>query len=200
MSERYLYGGDNQFVGSMDDDGRIYDDRHGLMGYIRNGTVYDNCNLPMGRITESGMVVDNFQQEVGQEYGTGFCAPGVRRQMGLVRAGTLSEGSGRDYGAFYLLDRKRRHGDGLYDNREDDDEYGDEYDDEYDPDSGEDYDDGGLDEDIYDDCGSTPAPRRRNGGGNQAQEIEASAFGCFFVFAVVAAMALFFTICAAMVF
>ena len=199
MSERYLYGDDNQFVGSMDDDGRIYDDRHGLMGYIRNGTVYDNCNLPMGRITESGMVVDNFQQEVGQEYGTGFCAPGVRRQMGLVRAGTLSEGRGRDYGAFYLLDRKRRHGDGPYDNREDD-EYGDEYDDEYDPDSGEDYDDGGLDEDIYDDCGSTPAPRRRNGGGNQAQEIEASAFGCFFVFAVVAAMALFFTICAAMVF
>ena len=199
MSERYLYGDDNQFVGSMDDDGRIYDDRHGLMGYIRNGTVYDNCNLPMGRITESGMVVDNFQQEVGQEYGTGFCAPGVRRQMGLVRAGTLSEGRGRDYGAFYLLDRKRRHGDGPYDNREDD-EYGDEYDDEYDPDSGEDYDDGGLDEDIYDDCGSTPAPRRRNGGGNQAQDIEASAFGCFFVFAVVAAMALFFTICAAMVF
>ena len=199
MSERYLYGDDNQFVGSIDDDGRIYDTTHGFMGYVRGGNVYDNCNLPMGRITESGMVVDNFQQEVGQEFGTGFCAPGVRRQMGLVRAGTLSEGRGRDYGAFYLLDRKRRHGDGLYDNREDD-EYGDEYDDEYDPDSGEDYDDGGLDEDIYDDCGSTPAPRRRNGGGNQAQEIEASAFGCFFVLAVVAAMALFFTICAAMVF
>jgi len=174
MSERYLYGDDNQFVGSMDDDGRIYDDRHGLMGYIRDGTVYDNCNLPMGRITDSGMVVDNFQQEVGQEYGTGFCAPGVRRQMGLVRAGTLSEGRGRDYGAFHLLSRKRQHGDDLYGDGNDDYE-------EYDSDSDEDYD-GGYDDPRSNDWNDLETtPRRKGKGGNQTPNVDEPLFGCLAV-------------------
>ena len=50
MSERHLYGSDGQHVGSIDDDNRIYDDRHSFMGRIENGTIYDNCNIPQGRI------------------------------------------------------------------------------------------------------------------------------------------------------
>ena len=115
MAEKNFYGSNGQFKGSMDDDGRIYDERHRFMGYVKGGRIYDNCNIPHGRITGSitgsGMVVDNRMHEVGQEFGTGFCSPasGPRRQMGLTRADVLSDGRGRDYGAFHLLDRDQRH-------------------------------------------------------------------------------------------
>ena len=100
MAEKNFYGSSGQFKGSMDDDGRIYDERHRFMGYVKGGRIYDNCNIPHGRITGSGMVVDNRMHEVGQEFGTGFCSPasGPRRQMGLTRADVLSDGRGRDYG------------------------------------------------------------------------------------------------------
>ena len=128
MSERNFYGSNCRFKGSMDEDGRIYDDRHRLMGYVKDGTVYDTCNIPHGHITDSGMVRDNSFHEVGQEYGTGFCSPGPRREMGLVRADILSEGRGRDYGAFQLLDRDQRHqyDSYPYDDDNDDDEAGEE--------------------------------------------------------------------------
>lgn len=124
MSEKHFFGSNGRFKGSMDDDGRIYDDRHRLMGYVKDGTVYDTCNIPHGHITDSGMVRDNSFQEVGQEYGTGFSSRGPRRELGRVRADILSEGRGRDYGAFQLLDRDQRHqyDSCPYDDDNDDDE------------------------------------------------------------------------------
>jgi len=89
MTEKIFYGSNGRFKGSMDDDGHIYDERHRLMGYVKDGTVYDTCNIPHGRITDSGMVRDNSFHEVGQEYGTGFSSRGPRRELGRVRADTL---------------------------------------------------------------------------------------------------------------
>jgi hypothetical protein len=164
MSERYLYGGDNQFKGSIDDDGRIYDRNHWIMGHVENGTIYDNYNIPQGRITDGGMVLDTSCREIGQEYGTGFCAPAPRREMGYVRADILSEGHGSDYGAFHLLDRNQRHG---YDPCPDDD------------------DADGTDEDRDDDIYvPTPRAERRAGRGNMDESFSpennpgASCVGC----------------------
>ena len=61
------------------------------------------------------MLRDNSFHEVGQEYGTGFCSPSPRREMGRVRADILSDGHGSDYGAFHLLGES-----------DDDDDYGDD--------------------------------------------------------------------------
>ena len=170
MSERHLYGSDGQHIGSIDDDDRIYDDRHSFMGRIENGTIYDNCNIPQGHITDSGMVRDNSFQEVGQEYGTGFSSSGPRREMGLVRADILSDGHGSDYGAFHLLDRNQRH---RYDPYPYDEDDGDSDDDD-------DYGDDDSDDDIY-----VPPSRskRRAGRGKNDEAIshddpEASCVGC----------------------
>ena len=171
MSERHLYGSDGQHVGSIDDDNRIYDDRHSFMGRIENGTIYDNCNIPQGRITDGGMVLDNHRQEVGQEYGTGFCSPGPRQEMGLVRADILSEGHGSDYGAFHLLDRNQRHRYDPY---------------PYDDDDGTNEDDDCSDGDDYDHDTYVPPsrPKRRAGRGKKDESMsfednpEASCLGC----------------------
>ena len=172
MSERHLYGSDNQYKGSIDDDGYIYDRNHSLMGRIENGTVYDNCNIPRGRIEESGMLRDNSFHEVGQEYGTGFCSPSPRREMGRVRADILSDGHGSDYGAFHLLDRDQRHG---YDPYPDDN--GDDGTDEDDDCSDGDYCDDDRDDDVY-----VPTHRsgRSAGRGNmgESNDPEASCAGC----------------------
>ena len=172
MSERNLYGSDGQFVGSIDDDDRIYDNRHSFMGRIENGIIYDNCNRPQGHITDSGMVLDNHRQEIGQEYGTGFSSSSPRREMGFARADILSEGHGSDYGAFHLLDRNQRHRYDTYPYDEDDGEADD--DDDY----GDNDDD--RDDDIY-----VPPSRskRRAGRGKNDETIshddpEASCLGC----------------------
>ena len=167
MSERNLCGEDGQFVGSIDDDDRIYDRNHSLMGRIENGTVYDNCNIPRGRIDENGMLRDNSFHEVGQEYGTGFYSSGTRREMGRVRADILSDGHGSDYGAFHLLDRDQRH--------------------RYDPYPYDDNDNDGTDgEEAEDDWADDSTPeavpsykRGRNRQWNSQSDLEKNIGGCF---------------------
>jgi len=174
MSERNLYGSDGQFVGSIDDDDRIYDNRHSFMGRIENGIIYDNCNRPQGHITDGGMVLDNHRQEIGQEYGTGFSSSGPRREMGFARADILSEGHGSDYGAFHLLDRNQRHRYDTYPYDEDDGETDDD----------DDYGDNDYDNDRDDDIYVPPSrPKRRAGRGKNDEAIshddpEASCLGC----------------------
>ena len=190
MSERHLYGSDNQFAGSIDDDGRIYDSTHVLKGYVRDGTIYDICNIPLGRITDNGMVIDNAWQEVGIESGTAFFSSGTRETLGSERAGILSEGRGRDYGAYHLLDRNNR-------NKYDPYPYDDDSDD---GDDGYDYgdDDSEADEDYgcYDDDSGmfepqpTPSHRHHTShGGNGGMPISNEAGGCIgcgcFVFFII---------------
>lgn len=174
MAEKNFYGSNGQFKGSMDDDGRIYDERHGFIGYVKDGRIYDNCNIPHGRITDNGMVVDNYMQEVGQEYGTGFSSRGTRREMGRVRADILSEGHGSDYGAFHLLDRDQRH---KYDSYpyDDDDDGEDDYDDDCESEDSfnDDYDD------AFDSRPSRSRHRHSSDGGDGSESSdEYNAVGC----------------------
>ena len=41
MNERNLYRGLNNFEGSIDEDGKLYDERHRLVGRIEGNDVYD---------------------------------------------------------------------------------------------------------------------------------------------------------------
>ena len=166
MSERHIYGSDNKYKGSMDDDGRIYDARHRLIGRVKNGTIYDDCNIPRGHINSDGRVTDMCNIPTGREFGANFEGWGGHGS-GYVRNDVLGTGHGNDYGAFQQVDRDRRDSysyddDGDYD---DDEDYGDE-------DEGSDWDDGFT---------SEPPPRRRRrrtGHGNTQGGIEEDIGGC----------------------
>ena len=166
MAERHIYGNDHKYKGSMDDDGRIYDAHHRFIGRVKNGTIYDDCNIPRGHINSDGRVTDMCNIPTGREFGANFEGWGGHGS-GYVRNDVLGTGHGNDYGAFQQLDR-HRHGSYSYDDDEayDGDEgYGDE-------DDGSDWDDS-----------FTPEPpprrrRRRNDSGNSQSDIEEGIGGC----------------------
>ncbi len=167
MAERYIYGSDHKYKGSMDDDGRIYDAHHRFIGRVKNGTIYDDCNIPRGHINSDGRVTDMCNIPTGREFGANFEGWG-RHGSGYVRNDVLGTGHGNDYGTFQQLDRHRH------------DSYS--YDDDEDYDGEEDY----GDEDEGSDWGDdrfTPEPpprrrRRRNDSGNAQSDIEEGIGGC----------------------
>lgn len=162
MAERHIYGSDNKYRGSMDDDGRIYDANHRFIGRVKNGTIYDDCNIPRGHVDSGGRVTDMCNIPTGREFGANFEGWGGHGS-GYVRNDVLGTGHGNDYGVFQQLDRRRRDSHSCDD--DDDDDYGEE-------DDGSDWDDS-----------FTPEPpprrtRRRNRGGNAQGDIEAGVGGC----------------------
>ena len=72
MAERHIYGSDHKYKGSMDDDGRIYDAHHRFIGRVKNGTIYDDCNIPRGHINSDGRVTDMCNIPTGREFGANF--------------------------------------------------------------------------------------------------------------------------------
>ena len=68
MRERYLYRGLNDFQGSIDEEGRLYDETHGIVGRIDGDTVYDNCNIRQGTIADDGKLWDCEHNLVGEEH------------------------------------------------------------------------------------------------------------------------------------
>ena len=56
MNERLLYRGLNNFEGSIDEEGNLYDERHRLVGRIEGNDVYDYCGIKQGTIDKSGSV------------------------------------------------------------------------------------------------------------------------------------------------
>ena len=102
MSERHLYGDGFSFEGSIDDDGRIYDAKHHwFLGYIKDGKIYNNCNICQGWIDDDGQVRNNCNQVMGKEFGTSYV--GYGGSSGIVRSDVLGVGHGSDYGALSLL-------------------------------------------------------------------------------------------------
>ena len=75
MRERNLYRGTSDFQGSIDEDGRIYDERHRLVGRIEGNVVYDSCNIKQGTIDENGKLWDVNHTYVGQARGSNFIGP-----------------------------------------------------------------------------------------------------------------------------
>ena len=102
MRERNLYRGTSDFQGSIDEDGRIYDERHRLVGRIEGNVVYDSCNIKQGTIDENGKLWDVNHTYVGQARGSNFIGPSYQ-SIGMTRGDSTGEGDGSEYGALMML-------------------------------------------------------------------------------------------------
>ena len=181
MRERNLYRGTSDFQGSIDEDGRIYDERHRLVGRIEGNAVYDSCNIKQGTIDENGKLWDVNHTYVGQARGSNFIGPSYQ-SIGMTRGDSTGEGDGSEYGALMMLKKRNEYYSGnMPDSNYD---FGNDYssggrDDEEDDD--EDYEDDDCDEAIY-----VPAPRpkchaergKKDESMSLAENPEASCLGC----------------------
>jgi len=185
MRERNLYRGTSDFQGSIDENGRIYDERHRFVGRIEGNVVYDYCNIKQGTIDENGKLWDVNHTYVGQERGNNFIGPSYQ-SIGMTRGDSAGEGNGSEYGALMMLKKRNEYYSGSTPDSNYD--FGNDYssnDDEEDDDGDEDDygdDDYGDDrnEDIY-----VPPPRARRSAGRGPKgkslthdDPEASCFGC----------------------
>ena len=184
MNERHLYRGLNKFEGSIDEEGKLYDERHRLVGRIEGDVVYDNCNIKQGRIDESGKLWDVNHTYVGEAHGNNFIGPSYQ-STGMVRGDSFNDGNGCEYGALMMLkERGGRYSGGKtynnynFPNNDDEEDNEDEYED--DEEESGDYDDSGISFDA-------PPPSRRRSGRN-ADDARSSGddsvpgcFGCLFV-------------------
>ena len=184
MNERHLYRGLNKFEGSIDEEGKLYDERHRLVGRIEGDVVYDNCNIKQGRIDESGKLWDVNHTYVGEAHGNNFIGPSYQ-STGMVRGDSFNDGNGCEYGALMMLkERSGRYSGGKtynnynFTNNDDEEDNEDEYED--DEEESGDYDDSGISFDA-------PPPSRRRSGRN-AGDAQSSGddsvpgcFGCLFV-------------------
>ena len=158
MRERNLYRGTSDFQGSIDEDGRIYDERHRLVGRIEGNVVYDSCNIKQGTIDENGKLWDVNHTYVGQARGSNFIGPSYQ-SIGMTRGDSTGEGDGSEYGALMMLKKRNEYysgnmpdsnydfgndySSGGRDDEEDDDEdyEDDDWEDEEDPEEGFDFGD-----------------------------------------------------------
>ena len=136
MRERNLYRGTSDFQGSIDEDGRIYDERHRLVGRIEGNAVYDSCNIKQGTIDENGKLWDANHTYVGQARGSNFIGPSYQ-SIGMTRGDSTGEGDGSEYGALMMLKKRNEY----YSGNMPDSNY----------DFGNDYSSGGRDDEEDDD-------------------------------------------------
>ena len=136
MRERNLYRGTSDFQGSIDEDGRIYDERHRLVGRIEGNAVYDSCNIKQGTIDENGQLWDVNHTYVGQARGSNFIGPSYQ-SIGMTRGDSTGEGDGSEYGALMMLKKRNEY----YSGNMPDSNY----------DFGNDYSSGGRDDEEDDD-------------------------------------------------
>ena len=136
MRERNLYRGTSDFQGSIDEDGRIYDERHMLVGRIEGNVVYDSCNIKQGTIDENGKLWDVNHTYVGQARGSNFIGPSYQ-SIGMTRGDSTGEGDGSEYGALMMLKKRNEY----YSGNMPDSNY----------DFGNDYSSGGRDDEEDDD-------------------------------------------------
>ena len=105
MSERNLYRGLNNFEGSIDEDGKLYDENHRLVGRIDGNDVYDCCNIKQGTIDTNGKLWDCNHTYVGEAHGNNFIGP-TYQSTGMVRGDSFGEGDGCEYGALMMLKKR----------------------------------------------------------------------------------------------
>ena len=105
MNERLLYRGLNNFEGSIDEEGNLYDERHRLVGRIEGNDVYDYCGIKQGTIDKSGKLWDINHTFVGEERGSNFFGP-LYKSTGLVRGDSFGAGRGSEYGALMMLKKR----------------------------------------------------------------------------------------------
>lgn len=148
MAAKNLYDSNNNFVGSVDNDGRIYDEKHWYMGKVEGDKIYDYRNIKLGEIRANGDIWDINHNYVGTQSGQNFLGP-MRQYQGMERDGHYGTNHGSDLGAFRVLKNFK---DKTWDNPPTND-YGVSLDPANDGDDGDNdpwADDGGSDWDDYD--------------------------------------------------
>lgn len=157
MNRRNLHRGLNDFQGSVDDEGNLYDERHSRIGKIRGNDIYDLGGTRQGSIDENGMLWDRNHACVGREQGRHFISPSCRG-AGMTRGDDSFDGRGCEYGALMLLKKRNEERysgkmpDRNYEFGNGDDEYDGEDDEEdYDEDEEEEHWAEGVDDDYYSD-------------------------------------------------
>ena len=108
MNERHIYCGLNKFEGSIDEEGKLYDERHRFVGRIEGNDVYDCCNIMQGSIEEGGKLWDCNRNYVGEAHGNNFIGPNYR-STGMVRGDSFGEGNGCEYGALMMLKKRNEY-------------------------------------------------------------------------------------------
>ena len=103
-----MYRGTSDFQGSVDEDGRIYDEGHRLVGRIEGNVVYDSCNIKQGTIDENGKLWDVNHTYVGQARGSNFIGPSYQ-SIGMTRGDSTGEGDGSEYGALMMLKKRNEY-------------------------------------------------------------------------------------------
>ena len=107
MGERHLYRGVNDYQGSIDESGNLYDERHSFVGRIEGNDVYDFCNIKQGTVDDAGRLWDASHGYVGTSYGDNFIGP-TYRDTGMVRGDFIGDGAGFEYGALMMLKKRNR--------------------------------------------------------------------------------------------
>ena len=185
MRERHLYRGLSDFQGSIDEDGRLYDERHNFIGRIDGDDVYDYCNIRQGTIGDDGKLWDCDRNFVGEEHGDNFFSPSYR-STGLVRGDSFGEGRGSEYGALMMLKKRNRQYSGEtldgdyefgndYDGNDDD---GDGYDDDYDSNMDDGSDDDSWGKSRHRTSSGRRTKRRQNNNSVGDDEGCSTAIGC----------------------
>ena len=184
MSERNLFRGMSDFEGSIDDDGRLYDENHQYVGRIEGDDIYDNGGVRQGRIDASGKLWDIDHNYVGEAHGSNFIGP-TYESTGMSRGDSFGDGDGSEYGALMMLKKRNRYysgempdGDYNFGNSRDDDDY-DSDDDCDDEDYGAD-DDYGHDDYSYACASSRGGARQPQGGHWESRGPEDDLRGCCF--------------------
>lgn len=132
MNERLFYDDKNQFCGSMDEDGIVYDNFHRIIGHVSDDTIYDNTNIPRGYIGQSGEVQNLNHLPIGREIG-GYFEGWSGNPHGHVMEGMDIKSHGSDFGIFSLIKGKKKQVDSSsqddkhYDAYYEDDDYDDDY-------------------------------------------------------------------------
>ena len=194
MSERNLYRGLGNFEGSIDEEGKLYDERHWLVGRIEGDTVYDHCNNKQGTIDANGKLWDINHNYVGEAHGNNFIGP-TYQSTGMVRGDSFGEGNGSEYGALMMLKKRNQHYSGNmpdndYNFPNNDNDKTNDIETAVEEES-EDYDDG---DDWEDDDREDYRPRaasrrngRRNGNGGGGYEFDDGGYltGCLVTFVIV---------------
>lgn len=185
MNERHLYRGLNTFEGSIDEEGKLYDERHRLVGRIEGNDVYDYCNIKQGTIDGNGKLWDCNRNYVGEAHGNNFIGPNYR-STGMVRGDSFGEGDGCEYGALMMLKKRNEY----YSGNMPDNDYNFPNNDDDEDDEDEEEEDDEEENGGYGDSSisfNPPPSSRRRSGRNAGDALSSGndpvpgCFGCLFV-------------------
>jgi len=80
-----VFAGADRMVGSVDNNGNIYDHSHRLVGSVdNNGNIYDHSHRLVGSVDNNGNIYDHTRRIVGSVHYLGFVREHTEKLVGSV--------------------------------------------------------------------------------------------------------------------